>query len=100
MNIALDVVLVAVGHGRAGRGWHHLSQASAVLVFVADAREPCTGWIEAGALPRMPAGDILRVPAGLQSNMCAISVIIQTAINGLHGQWRPGRRGKVDGSSG
>lgn len=107
MNIALDVVLVAVlGMGVLGAALATiLSQGvSAVLVLVSLTRAETVyrlDWKQVRFHGRL-LGDILRVgvPAGLQSNMYAISnILIQTAINGFGtatvAAWTA--HGKVDG---
>ena len=107
VNIALDVVLVAVlGMGVLGAALATiLSQGvSAVLVLVSLTRAETVyrlDWKQVRFHGRL-LGDILRVgvPAGLQSNMYAISnILIQTAINGFGtatvAAWTA--HGKVDG---
>ena len=107
VNIALDVVLVAVlGMGVLGAALATIfSQGvSAVLVLVSLTRAETVyrlDWKQVRFHGRL-LGDILRVgvPAGLQSNMYAISnILIQTAINGFGtatvAAWTA--HGKVDG---
>ena len=107
VNIALDVVLVAVlGMGVLGAALATiLSQGvSAVLVLVSLTRAETVyrlDWKQGRFHGRL-LGDFLRVgvPAGLQSNMYAISnILIQTAINGFGtatvAAWTA--HGKVDG---